>query len=64
MDGPTRRALADTAQGLELTARSVHRLMRVARTIADLRDLERVGVDEVFAAASLRDRTLELGAAA
>jgi magnesium chelatase family protein len=64
MDGPTRRALADTAQGLELTARSVHRLMRVARTIADLRELERVGVDEVFAAASLRDRTLELGAAA
>jgi len=64
MDGPARRALADTAQGLELTARSVHRLMRVARTIADLRDLDAVGVNEVLAAASLRDRSVEMGAAA
>ncbi len=64
MDGPARRALADTAQGLELTARSVHRLMRVARTIADLRDLDDVGVNEVLAAASLRDRSVEMGAAA
>ena len=61
MDPRARRTLVDTAQGLELTARSIHRVMRVARTIADLRDLEQVGSDEILAAASLRDRSMEVG---
>jgi predicted ATPase with chaperone activity len=33
--------------------------MRVARTIADLRELEAVGSAEILAAASLRDRSME-----
>jgi magnesium chelatase family protein len=64
MDRATRDTLADVARGLELTARGIHRTMRVARTIADLRDRDTVGCDEVLAAVSLRDRTLETEPAA
>ena len=35
---------------LELTARGVHRMLRVARTIADLRQHETVGAEEIYAA--------------
>jgi predicted ATPase with chaperone activity len=38
--------------------------MRVARTIADLRERRDVGRDEILAAASLRDRTVDPGQAA
>ena len=64
LDESARATLAEVAEGLELTARSVHRVMRVARTIADLRDLGAVGSTEILAAASLRDRSLEKGPAA
>ncbi len=59
MDRVTRESLAEVARGLELTARGIHRVMRVARTIADLRELEAVGSAEILAAASLRDRSME-----
>jgi magnesium chelatase family protein len=47
--------LAELAAQRQLSARSVHRLLRVARTIADLRGLGAVSVAEVLAAAGLRD---------
>ncbi len=38
-----------------MTARGIHRVLRVARTIADLAGEERVGVDAVSAAVALRE---------
>jgi magnesium chelatase family protein len=64
LDRATRATLQEVSQALELTARSVHRVMRVARTIADLRGVERVGADEILAATSLRDRSMETDLAA
>jgi magnesium chelatase family protein len=54
-DAAARTRLADLAEVGHLSARSVHRLLRVARTIADLDGAE--GVDEaaVLAAAGLGD---------
>ncbi len=59
LDQKGRGAVSDIAAGLELTARGVHRMMRVARTIADLGELETVGPEEIWSAASLRDRSME-----
>jgi magnesium chelatase family protein len=64
LDRRTRLAVSDIAASLELTARGVHRMLRVARTIADLRGRERVSGDELYAAASLRDRSMEVAEAA
>ena len=64
MDRATRTTLKDVAHGLDLTARGVHRILRVARTIADLGQREAVAADEILAAASLRDRLLETELAA
>lgn len=64
MDPIARDALKDVAATLELTARSVHRMLRVARTIADLRHKARVSRDEILAATSLRDRSMETELAA
>jgi magnesium chelatase family protein len=47
--------LAEWAAARQLSARSVHRLMRVARTIADLAGNRDVGGEEVLSAANLRD---------
>ncbi len=59
LDSTARQTLTEVATAMELTARSVHRVLRVARTIADLRTLERVRSDEILAATSMRDRSLE-----
>ncbi len=59
LDAPARQVMVDLAASLELTARSVHRVMRVARTVADLDQAERVGSDHILAATSLRDRSTE-----
>mgnify|MGYP001817576178 CR=1 FL=1 len=64
LDAAARRALDDLGQQLELTARGVHRTLRVARTIADLQGRSAVGEEELAAAAALRDRTFESAAAA
>lgn len=59
LDGSARATLTEVASTMEMTARSVHRVLRVARTIADLRHRERVRSDEILAATSMRDRSLE-----
>jgi len=41
-----------------MTARGIHRVLRVARTIADLAGDERVGGDAVSAAMALREDSL------
>ena len=64
LDARSRHDLQDLAHQLELTARGVHRTLRVARTIADLRGRTVVGTEELAAAAALRDRSFEQAAAA
>jgi magnesium chelatase family protein len=64
LDAASRRTVTELAAALQLTARGVHRLLRVARTVADVRGAELVRRDDVLAAAALRDRTLELAQAA
>jgi magnesium chelatase family protein len=64
MERSTRTTLSAIARDLELTARSVHRVMRVARTIADLRGSASLTAEDLLAAASLRDRSLEVPLAA
>jgi magnesium chelatase family protein len=59
LDASGRLVLRDLATRLELTARGVHRMLRVARTIADLRERETVGAEEIYAATSMRDRSME-----
>jgi predicted ATPase with chaperone activity len=50
--------VTELAAALDLTARGVHRLLRVARTIADVRAADAVAREDLLAAAALRDRTL------
>lgn len=64
LDRAAKDALSDVAARLELTARGVHRMLRVARTIADLRGLETVSTEQIYAATSMRDRSLEAPLAA
>ena len=47
--------LRATAERLNISARSYDRLLRVARTVADLRGAEQVGRDDVLEAASYRE---------
>jgi magnesium chelatase family protein len=54
-DGRARGRLADIAEAGHLSARAVHRLLRVARTIADLEGAERVDETAILAAAGLGD---------
>ncbi|MFI5261329.1 MAG: YifB family Mg chelatase-like AAA ATPase, partial [Candidatus Limnocylindrales bacterium] len=64
LDGPARRRLEEVATREALTARGVHRIVRVARTIADLGGRERVGEGTILAAANLRDPSARPGALA
>lgn len=50
-----RNVLSDAAGARGMTARGIHRVLRVARTIADLEGCERVGATHVSAAVSLRE---------
>jgi magnesium chelatase family protein len=59
LDRAARRSVGELAAALELTARGIHRLLRVARTVADVRGAETVTRDDLLAAATLRDGTLE-----
>jgi magnesium chelatase family protein len=49
------RAIDELAASRKLSARSVHRVLRVARTIADLGARQNVADDDVWAAGALRD---------
>jgi magnesium chelatase family protein len=53
-DKPGRKLLADAAAAMRLSARGFHRVVRVARTIADLAGAERVGRIHVAEALSYR----------
>jgi len=57
LDRPTRSALTDLAHLGGLTARGVHRVARVARSIADLDGRPSVEQHDLFAAARLREPT-------
>jgi magnesium chelatase family protein len=54
MDRPANRLLAGAGERMQLSARGFHRVLRVARTIADLADAERVGVDALAEALRYR----------
>ena len=53
-DEPGRKLLGDAAAAMRLSARGFHRVIRVARTIADLAGAEQVGRIHVAEALSYR----------
>ena len=54
-DRPARELLTDLANRTGMTGRGVHRVLRVARTIADLADRDVIVAEDVSAAAALRE---------
>ena len=54
LDGPCRKLLQHTIDKLNLSARLVHRTIKVARTIADLEGCDEVGVNHLSEALQLR----------
>lgn len=57
---PGDRALTEIAASNHLSARSIHRLLRVARTIADLEQRDEIALENIYAAANLRDPQAQL----
>jgi magnesium chelatase family protein len=63
-DPQAQRLLLRVGESLGVSARGYHRLLKVARTIADLEGLDEIGVAQVGEAASFRPNTGPPGAAA
>ena len=59
LDGPAERLMLDASKRWSLSARAVHRTLRVARTVADLSAKETVSADAVAEALAFRHETLE-----
>ncbi len=57
LDGAAERVLSRAYAAGALSARGRHRVLRVARTVADLEDREQVTMDDVLTALSLRQRS-------
>lgn len=53
---PLREILAEAMEAMSLSARAVHRLIRVARTLADLGDGKTIGREHLLEALSYRNR--------
>ena len=54
LDGPSRKLLQRTIEKLNLSARLVHRTIKVARTIADIEDSHEVSIAHLSEALQMR----------
>jgi magnesium chelatase family protein len=63
LDGAARRIVASAVERLHLSVRALHRALRVARTIADLADQEKVTAAHLAEAISFRVRPADNGGA-
>jgi magnesium chelatase family protein len=59
LESPGRKLLVSASERLGLSARGFHRVLRVARTIADLADRERITAGDVAEALQYRTRAAE-----
>lgn len=64
LQGPAQAMMAELATASGMSARGVHRVLRVSRTIADLAQREAVTSEDLLAAATLRDPTAPWASAA
>ena len=60
LDRAARNALAELSASRHLSARSTHRVLRVARSIADLSGRASVSAEDVLAAGGLRDPAVQI----
>jgi magnesium chelatase family protein len=63
LESSARKLLTSAGENLHLSARAFHRVLRVARTIADLDDEARVGTLQVAEALGYRPRGVDTNAA-
>ena len=61
LDEVSRSLLRSAAQQMQLSARTYHRLLKVARTIADLAGSERIQTAHLAEAIQYRRRKMPLG---
>ncbi|CAN5649492.1 hypothetical protein BH23CHL8_BH23CHL8_21700 [soil metagenome] len=64
LEAVARRSVTEIEGAQQLTARGIHRLLSVARTVADLEAREQVGREHILAAAGLRERIFDAEVAA
>jgi len=62
LSGATRTGLIEALTALNVSARSAHRRLRVARTLADIAGEERVSMSHINTALSFREAPNEVGA--